>query len=48
MSNFGSDTLICDPALFLAKKSPTSAKCNRIFPRKGRGDRALIDFDISG
>ena len=42
MSNFDSDPLTCDPAMFLAKKSPNSAKRNRIFSGKGRGDRALI------
>ena len=42
MSNFDSDFLTCEPALFPAKNSPNSAKSNRIFPRKGRGDGAFI------
>ena len=35
-------TLTCDPALFPARNSLNSAKCNCIFPGKRRGDRALI------
>ena len=42
MSNFDSDTLHCEPTMFLAINSPNSAKSNLIFPGKGRGDRALI------
>ena len=41
MSNFNSDHLTCDLALFPAQNSPNSAKSNCIFPRKGRGERAL-------
>ena len=42
MSHFDSDPPTCGRALFLAKNSPNSAKSNRIFPGKERGDRALI------
>ena len=42
MSNFDSDPLTCDPALFPAKNSPNSAKNNRISPGKGTGERVLI------
>ena len=42
MSNFDSAPPTCGRALFLAKNSPNSAKSNRIFPGKERGDRALI------
>ena len=42
ISNFDSDPFPCDTALFTAKYGPNSAKSNRIFPRKGRGERALI------
>ena len=37
-----SSPLTCDPALFPDKNSPNIAKSNRIFPGKGRGDKALI------
>ena len=42
MSNFDSDHLTCDPSLFPTRNSPNGAKSNRIFPGKGRQDRALI------
>ena len=42
VSNFDSDPLTCDPALSLARNSPNSAKSNRIFSRKERGDKTLI------
>ena len=42
MSNFDSDPLTCDPALFPAKNTLNSAKSIRIFPGKRRRDRALI------
>ena len=38
--NFDSNPLICDPTLFASKSSPNIAK-NRVFPGKGREDRAL-------
>ena len=38
MSNFDSNPLTCDPAVFLDKNILNSAKSNRIFPGKGRGD----------
>ena len=40
--NFNSHPLIYDPTLFPGKNSPNIAKSNRVFPEKGRGDRALI------
>ena len=46
MSNFDSDPLTCDPALFPAKNSPNSAKNNRISPGKGTGES--LDFYIFG
>ena len=42
LSNFDSNPLTCDTALFPAKNSPNSAKSNHIFPEKGREDKALI------
>ena len=42
MSNFDSDPLTSDPALFPAENIPNSAKSNHIFRGKRRGDRALI------
>ena len=39
---FDSNALICDPTLFPGKNSRNIAKSNHIFPRKGKGDRALI------
>ena len=42
MSNFDSDLLTFDSALLLTKSYPNSAESNRIFPGKGRGDRALV------
>ena len=43
LTNFDSNPLICDPTLFPGKNSPNIAKSNnRVFPGKGRGDRALI------
>ena len=43
LSNFDFNPLICDPTLFPGKNSPNIAKSNnRVFPGKGRGDRALI------
>ena len=49
MSNFDLDSSTCDPILFLARNSPSSAKSNYIFFGKGKGDRVLIltFFDIS-
>ena len=40
-SNFDSNLLICDPTQFPGKNNPNIAKSDRIFPGKGRGDRAL-------
>ena len=34
--------LICDATLFPGKNSPSIANSNRVFPGKGRRDRALI------
>ena len=34
--------LICDATLFPCKNIPNISKSNRVFPEKGRGDRALI------
>ena len=42
LSNFDSNLLIRDSTLFPGKNIPNIAKRNRIFPGKGRGDRALI------
>ena len=42
MSYSDFNPLTCDPFFFLAKNSTNSAKSNRIFPRKERGDRASI------
>ena len=42
MLNFDSDPLTCDPALFPAKNSPSSAKSSRIFPKKGSQDDYLL------
>ena len=42
LSNFDSDSLICDPTPFPGKKSPNIAKINCVFPGNGRGDRDLI------
>ena len=42
LSNFDSNPLTCDPALFPGTNSPIIAKSNSIFPGKGRGDKALI------
>ena len=42
MSNFDSDSLNSDLALFPAKNSPNSTKSNRIFSGRERGDRTLI------
>ena len=42
LSNFYFNPMICDPTLFPAKTSPNIAKSNRVFPGKGRWDRALI------
>ena len=42
MSNFDSNPLTCDPALFTAKNRRSSAKSNRIFPGKGRVESALM------
>ena len=42
LSNFDSNLLICDSTLFPGKNIPNIAKRNRVFPGKGRGDRALI------
>ena len=46
LSNFDSDSLTCDPALFPIKNSPNMVKGNRIFPGKGRGDNTLILTDL--
>ena len=45
-SNFDSSPFTCDPVLFPGKNSPSIAKSNRIFPGKGRGDKALILTDL--
>ena len=42
LSNFDFNALICDATLFAGKNSPNIGKGNRVFPGKGRGDRALI------
>ena len=42
LSNFDSNPLTCNPSLLAGKNSPNIAKGNRVFPGKGRGDRALI------
>ena len=42
LSNFDSNPLICDPALFPGKNKTNIAKSNPIFPEKGREDKALI------
>ena len=42
LSNFDSRPLTCDPALFPGKNSLNIGKSNRIFPGKGRGDKAFI------
>ena len=42
LSNFDSNSLICDPTLFPGKKSPNIEKYNCAFPGKVRGDRVLI------
>ena len=42
LSNFDSNPLTCDPTLFTGKNSTNIANSNRVFPGKGRGDRALI------
>ena len=42
LSNFDSSPLICDSTLLPGKNSPNIANDNRVFPGKGRGDRALI------
>ena len=42
LSNFDSNSLICDPFPFLGKNSPNIPKSNSVFPGKGRGDRAFI------
>ena len=42
LSHFDSNPLICDPTLFSDNKTPHIASSNRVFPGKGRGDRALI------
>ena len=42
LSNFGSNPLTCDTTLFPGKNSPNFANSNRVFPGKGRGDRAFI------
>ena len=42
LSNFDSNSLICDPTPFPGKKSPNIAKSNCVFPMNGRGDRDLI------
>ena len=48
LQNFESNPLICDPTLFPCKKSPNIAKSNRVFPGKGRGDKALILTYLNG
>ena len=42
LSNFDSDHLTCDPALFPGKNSPHIAKSNHIFPGKAL---TLTDLD---
>ena len=42
LSNFDSDPLNCDLALFPAKNNTNRAKSNRIFPRIKEEDRNLI------
>ena len=42
LSNFDFNALICDAILFAGKNSTNIGKSNRVFPGKGRGDRALI------
>ena len=42
LPNFNSNPLICDSTQFPGKYSPNIANNNRVFPGKGRGDRALI------
>ena len=42
MLNFDSNPLICDPTMFPVKNNPNIANSNRVFPGKGREDRALI------
>ena len=42
LSNFDSNPLTCDPALFPVKNIPNIAKSNRIFPEKGRADKNFI------
>ena len=48
LSNFDFNLLICDATLFLGKNSQNIAKSNRVFPGKGRGDRALILTYLDG
>ena len=42
MSNFDPDPLTCGPVLLPSKNSPNSAKSNRVFPGKEKGNKALI------
>ena len=42
LSNFDSDPLTCDPALFPGKNIANIAKSNRIFPGKVREDKDFI------
>ena len=42
LPNFDSTHLTCDPTVFPSKIIPNIAKSNRIFPRKGRGDKDFI------
>ena len=42
MSNFDSDPLTLDPALYPVKNSPNKVKDNHIFQWKKKVDRALI------
>ena len=42
LTNLDSNPLICDRTLFPGKNSPNIAKSNRVFPGKGKEDRALI------
>ena len=42
LTNFDSNPLICDPALFPSKNSSNIAKSNRVFPGKAKKDRALV------
>ena len=42
LTSLDSNTLICDPTLFPGKNSPNIAKSNRVFPGKGKEDKALI------